>query len=54
MKKIREGLQRGLDVKIYANPKFDVDQMQLIQDGLEKGVNVKIYAKMEFDSNQMF
>lgn len=47
------GLQKGLDVSIYAKPEFDDDQMWEIRFGLEKGLDVSIYAKPEFDWSQM-
>ncbi len=49
MKEILLGLDRGLDVSIYAKPEFDADQMKQIRLGLEKGLNVSIYARPEFN-----
>ena len=47
------GLQKGLDISIYAKPEFNNWQMEQIRFGLEKGLNVHIYAKPEFDWMQM-
>ena len=47
------GLQKGLDISIYAKPEFKGSQMEQIRFGLEKGLNVSIYAKPEFDYEQM-
>ena len=47
------GLQKGLDISIYAKPEFNNWQMEQIRFGLEKGLNVHIYAKPEFDYEQM-
>ena len=47
------GLQKGLDISIYAKPEFNRWQMEQIRFGLEKGLNVHIYAKPEFDYEQM-
>ena len=47
------GLQKGLDISIYAKPEFKGSQMEQIRFGLEKGLNVHIYAKPEFDYEQM-
>lgn len=47
------GLQKGLDISIYAKPEFKSSQMEQIRFGLEKGLNVHIYAKPEFDYEQM-
>ena len=47
------GLQKGLDISIYAKPEFKGSQMEQIRFGLEKGLDVSVYAKPEFDSKQM-
>ena len=47
------GLQKGLDISIYAKPEFKSNQMEQIRFGLEKGLNAHIYAKPEFDYEQM-
>ena len=47
------GLEKGLDVTIYAKPEFDCCQMDEIRKGLESGVDVSVYAKPEFDRLQM-
>ena len=52
-KQISFGLQKGLDISIYAKPEFDEDQMCEIRFGLEKGLNAHIYAKPEFNYEQM-
>ncbi len=53
MQEIRQGLKQGVDVSIYANPKFDDDQMRQIRKGLEKELDVSIYANPEFNWEQM-
>ena len=43
-------------VKVYADPKFDDDQMFQIRKGLEEGLTIKqikVFAKPEFDCCQM-
>ncbi len=50
------GLSDGLsksEVKMYANPNFDQDQMCLIRDGIEQGLDVSIYAIPEFWAFEM-
>ena len=47
------GLQKGLDISIYAKSEFNNWQMEQIRFGLEKGLNAHIYAKPEFDYEQM-
>lgn len=47
------GLQKGLDISIYAKPEFDYEQMRQIRLGLEQGLDVNIYAKAEFNNIQM-
>lgn len=47
------GLQKGLDISIYAKPEFNKWQMEQIRFGLEKGLDVSVYAKVEFNAEQM-
>ena len=53
MKEISWGLEDNLDVSIYANPKFNSNQMWQIREGLEDNVDVSIYAKTEYSWEQM-
>ena len=50
---IRFGLEKGLNVHIYAKPEFDYEQMRQIRLGLEQGLDVNVYAKAEFNNIQM-
>lgn len=47
------GLEEGLDVSWYANPKFNHYQMEQILYGLENNINVSLYANTEFTWAQM-
>lgn len=40
MVKILEGLEEGLDVSTYTNPKFSPGQMHQILEGLREGLDV--------------
>lgn len=53
LREIRLGLEKGLDVSLYAKPEFHYFQMHEIRLGLENNINVSLYAKPEFDSPQM-
>ena len=53
MFEIREGLEEGLDVSIYAKEIFSDKQMEEIRVGLEDNLDVSQYAKSEFDWKQM-
>lgn len=53
MRYIRSGLEEGLDVSIYADPKFDDGQMYEIFVGLLNGLDVSIYADPKFNNAQM-
>lgn len=53
MRQIKEGLESGVDVSIYADPKFDSRQMWSIKLGLEGDLDVSIYADPKFDPLQM-
>lgn len=50
---IREGLEKGLNVSIYAKPEFDDIQMSIIRHGLSDKIDISIYAKPEFNWEQM-
>ena len=47
------GLEKGLDVSIYAKTEFSDNEMKLIREGLEENIDVSIYAKPEMDSDKM-
>ena len=53
MKQIRLGLEKKINISIYAKPEFNSDQMFQIRLGLEQGLDVTYYAKPEFDWLQM-
>ena len=50
---IKEGLQAGLDVSVYAKPEFYAIQMRQIRLGLMAGLPVGIYASDKYDWFQM-
>ncbi len=50
---IRLGQENGLDVGVYADPKFTADQMNEIRKGLQNRVDVSIYADSRFNDDQM-
>ena len=50
---IEEGLEKNLDVSIYAKTDFTWMQMKEISWGLEDNVDVSIYAKTEYSWEQM-
>lgn len=53
---ICKGLEEGIDVTLYDNPKLKPIQMQACMEGLKKGLTkeqVAIYAKPEFNWIQM-
>jgi len=55
MEKIRDGLEKGLDVSVYADPKkFGSMEMGQILQGLEDGVDVSVYADPKYDWEQMW
>ena len=53
IKQIKLGLEKDLDVSIYAKPEFDNRQMQEIRLGLEHKVDVSKYANTRFSWAQM-
>ena len=50
---IRKGLEKGLDVSVYANPDFSVEQMREIAIGLIEDLDVSKYAKPEITVEEM-
>ena len=53
MEQIRYGLEDGLDISKYADPKFDWEQMKEIRLGLKEGLDVSKYTDPKFDGEQM-
>ena len=53
MGQIRLGLEAGIDVSKYANPKLSDKQMEEIRWGLESGIDVSAYADPKFNDEQM-
>ncbi|WP_203290604.1 hypothetical protein [Metamycoplasma hominis] len=47
------GLERGLNVSLYAKPKYGVGQMLEIAFGLVDDLDVSIYASTKYDMKQM-
>ena len=50
---ILEGLERNLDISLYAKKEFDNFQMRQIKLGLINNLNVSLYAKEEYSWKQM-
>ena len=48
-----QGIDRGVDISIYADPTFNSWQMKEILAGLENKLDVDIYANPEFNDAQM-
>ena len=53
LKQIRFGLEDGLNVSFYADPKFSWKQMEQVRLGLEYGLAAWLYAKTKFSWKQM-
>ena len=53
IKQIKIGLEKGLDVSIYAQLDFNYSQMQEIRFGLEKGLDVSPYLNPSIDWKEM-
>ncbi|MDU2095110.1 MAG: hypothetical protein E7E73_00195 [Negativicoccus succinicivorans] len=50
---IEAGQKSGVDVSLYADPKYDFPQMEAIRIGLEQGLDVSVYADPNFSGSQM-
>ena len=53
MVQIKWGLENNLDVSVYANPDFSVEQMREIAIGLIEDLDVSKYAKPEITVEEM-
>lgn len=53
IKEIRRGLENGVDVSWYADPKYNWKQMVQIYYGLRSGLDVSTYADPKYDAQQM-
>ena len=50
---IRLGLEKNIDVSIYAKSKFNSWQMEEIREGLKEGLDVLLYAKPKYNWKKM-
>lgn len=50
---LRRGYELGFDISLYADPRFENEQLNNIFDGLYKGLDVRLYANIELDAFQM-
>lgn len=50
---IMSGVEKELDVSVYADPKYSADQMNEIRLGLLRNLDVSIYAVPQYDAEQM-
>lgn len=50
---IQQGVDKHLNVSIYADPKFDWQQMKQLREGLEQSLDVSIYANLNLNHKQM-
>lgn len=50
---IFKGLEKYLDISIYANKEYNSSQMEQIRLGLEKGLDVSLYVKVEISWREM-
>lgn len=53
MGQIALGLEKGLDISIYAKPEFSSRQMPEIRMGLKHEIDVSLYTNPEFTRFQM-
>lgn len=53
LEEIRLGLEHGIDVSIYANPKYSFTKMAELRKGLEHGLDITKYLDVQFTTAQM-
>ena len=54
MNQIIDGVEKGIDYTIYANPEYDDLQMMLIKDGLCNSLDISAYASLDYSWEQMY
>lgn len=47
------GKKNNIDYRLYANPKFDPNQMKELREAMESGVNPRLYASPDFSVDSM-
>ena len=50
---LKRGYELGFDISLYADPRFDDSQLNIIFEGLHKGLDVRLYANVDMNSCQM-
>ncbi len=50
---VQAGIDKGLNVSLYANPEYMAIQMRQLRMGLEEGLDVSVYSNLEYDWFQM-
>ena len=50
---LRRGYELGFDISLYADPRFENEQLNIIFDGLYKGLDARLCANVNMDSFQM-
>lgn len=53
MRIIQDGIQKNLDVNLYAKPEFDWMQMEQIELGLEAKIDASLYADTSYSPDLM-
>lgn len=53
-KQIVLGIEEGLPIHMFANPKLTEDQMELLREGAKLGYPIKLYHSDEFSFGQMY
>lgn len=53
LSEINYGLESGVDISVYMDPKYNSGQMREIRKGLEQGLDVSKYSDTKFDAFRM-
>jgi hypothetical protein len=54
MQEIRHGLERKIDVSLYAKKEFTSMQMRIVKEALIYGIDVEEMVSMRYDTDQMY
>lgn len=53
IKQLKLGKQKGIDIRIYANPKLSAEQMKILRKGIESKINVRPFAFPDYSVEAM-
>lgn len=53
LKLINQGIDKGINLLQYVNPRYNLNQIKVIKKGLELGIDISLFNHIWFNENQM-